>query len=126
VRLTLWMITISICLGVFFATPTGVQEPQRTWEVRDSKAYAKDKLHSWNVRQFKCLDELWTRESHWRPDAFNKKKVMGKHAGGIPQILGMSNKIPATIQIDRGIDYIMYRYGTPCKALAFHKKHWYY
>lgn len=98
----------------------------RDWVVEDSKAYAKDAMLAWVNTQYACLDKLWTKESHWNPEAYNKVKVMGKNAGGIPQLLGMSTKIPAPQQIDRGIAYIMNRYTTPCKALAFHNKRGWY
>jgi hypothetical protein len=98
----------------------------RAWGVQDSKAYAKDKLLAWQENQYRCLDKLWTKESNWRPHAYNKIKVMGKNAGGIPQILGMSPKTPAPEQIDRGLAYIIHRYGTPCQAWKFHeRKGWY-
>ena len=125
-RWTLLTIMILLFLVASCVTLTDMRVVHRTWGVKDSKAYAKDKLYAWEKKQFKCLDELWTLESNWRPNAYNKVKVMGKNAGGIPQLLGMSPKTPATIQIDRGLNYIIERYSTPCKALAFHKKHWYY
>jgi hypothetical protein len=94
--------------------------------VKDSKAYAKDVVSAWADNQYECLDKLWTKESHWRPEAFNKQKVMGKNAGGIPQILGLNPKTPAPLQIDRGMKYIIHRYGTPCMAWKFHqRKGWY-
>ena len=100
--------------------------PVRTWTKQDSKAYARDKLLAWEENQYRCLDKLWSKESNWRPEAYNKRKVMGRNAGGIPQILGMSPKTAPTEQIDRGISYIIYRYGTPCMALKFHnRKGWY-
>ena len=98
----------------------------REWEVADSKAYAQDVVLAWADNQYLCLDKLWTRESNWRPNAYNKVKVMGKNAGGIPQILGLSTQTPAPKQIDRGFAYIMHRYGTPCMAWKFHQqKGWY-
>jgi hypothetical protein len=100
--------------------------PVREWVVEDSKAYAQDVVLAWAANQYECLDKLWTRESNWRAEAYNKVKVMGKNAGGIPQILGLDPKTPATLQIDRGFAYIMHRYGTPCMAWKFHeKKGWY-
>ena len=102
------------------------EQPARVWGVGDSKAYARDKLLAWQENQYRCLDKLWTKESHWRPHAYNKIKVMGKNAGGIPQILGMSPRTPAPEQIDRGLAYIIHRYGTPCQAWKFHeRKGWY-
>lgn len=98
----------------------------REWEVADSKAYAQDVVQAWADNQYECLDKLWTKESNWRANAYNKIKVMGKNAGGIPQILGLDPKTPAPLQIDRGFAYIMHRYGTPCMAWKFHQqKGWY-
>jgi hypothetical protein len=99
---------------------------EREWKVADSEAYARDVVLSWADNQYHCLHKLWTRESNWKPDAYNKIKVMGKNAGGIPQILGLDPKTPAPLQIDRGMKYIIYRYGTPCMAWKFHRqKGWY-
>jgi hypothetical protein len=99
---------------------------EREWVVADSKAYAQDVILEWADNQYLCLEKLWTKESNWRPNAYNKVKVMGKNAGGIPQILGMSTQIPAPKQIDRGFKYIMHRYGTPCTAWKFHQKRGWY
>lgn len=101
-------------------------QPVREWTVTDSKAYAKDQLNDWAIKQYKCLVKLWNQESNWRPNAYNKVKVMGRNAGGIPQLLGMSPSTPPTEQIERGLDYIYYRYGTPCKALAYHNRNGWY
>ena len=99
---------------------------ERTWTAMDSKAYAKDVLYNWADKQYNCLNKLWTQESNWRAEAYNKTKIMGKNAGGIPQLLGMSPDVPAPIQIDRGLAYIKYRYTTPCRAWAFHEaRGWY-
>ncbi len=103
-----------------------VVEAQRRWTIEDSKSYAKDQLNAWNAKQYRCLVKLWHKESNWRPNAYNKVKVMGRNAGGIPQLLGLSPLAPATEQIDRGLDYIYYRYTTPCHALQFHNKNGWY
>jgi hypothetical protein len=88
------------------------------------KQYAKFAVG--DSKQFACLEQLWTKESNWRPKAQNKIKINGKQAGGIPQILGLSPDLPAHLQINRGLDYIEHRYGSPCEAWAFwlkqHKK----
>jgi hypothetical protein len=107
--------------------PAVDEMPQsREWVVQDSKAYAQDVVLAWANNQYECLDKLWTQESNWRAEAYNKIKVMGKNAGGIPQILGLDPKTPAPLQIDRGFAYIMHRYGTPCMAWKFHEqKGWY-
>ena len=96
------------------------------WTVNDSKMYARDSLLAWHHNQWLCLDKLWTKESNWRHEAYNKIKVMGKNAGGIPQILGLSPDTNPTEQIDRGLSYISYRYGTPCEAWKFWQKNGWY
>ena len=106
--------------------PTAIKVTPREWVVKDSKAYARDVVSEWADNQYQCLDKLWTQESNWRAQAYNKVKVMGKNAGGIPQILGLDPRVPAPLQIDRGFAYIMHRYGTPCMAWKFHqRKGWY-
>lgn len=116
---------------VLFAPSTG--QPQsnetiaaRSWVKADSKAYARDRLSVWKETQWSCLSRLWGKESAWNPNAYNTVKVMGRNAGGIPQLLGLDPKLPATIQIERGLDYIYHRYLTPCQAWKhFNRKGWY-
>lgn len=96
---------------------------QNTWSVDDSKAYARDSLAKWKDKQWQCLNSLWSKESAWKSDAFNSVKVMGKNAGGIPQLLGLDPDTPATYQVDRGLDYIYYRYTTPCIAWSHFKRY---
>jgi hypothetical protein len=107
------------------STDTTDKGVQVTWSKEDSKAYARDKLSEWQEEQWSCLTRLWGKESAWNPDAWNSIRVMGKHAGGIPQLLGLDPATPAPRQIERGLDYIYYRYGTPCEAwLHFKQKGW--
>ena len=98
----------------------------KEWTVDDSKLYARESLLAWQHNQWLCLDNLWTKESNWRHEAYNNVKIMGKNAGGIPQILGLSPDTNPTEQIDRGLDYISYRYGTPCRAWKFWQKNGWY
>ena len=125
---TILLLIILIAVGFLSRSVNRTEDtvPVREWKVEDSKAYAKDTVQAWADNQYLCLEKLWHKESNWRPEAYNKIKVMGKNAGGIPQILGMSTQIPAPLQIDRGFSYIMHRYGTPCTAWKFHqRKGWY-
>ena len=107
-----------------------VEAPTQTtahvWKKADSLAYARDRLEVFTNKQFVCLGALWSKESQWNPRAYNKERVMGKNAGGIPQLLGMSPATPPTIQIERGLAYIYFRYETPCRAWEhWKKKRWY-
>jgi len=120
-----------LILGIRLATPTDQPKPTHDdvaegWTVMDSKAYAQDKLYEWQYEEWSCLNKLWIKESNWRPNAYNKVKVMGKNAGGIPQLLGLDPKTPAPKQIDRGLSYIYNRYHTPCQAWKFFNKKGYY
>jgi hypothetical protein len=106
--------------------PTKTYTTQASWSKEDSKAYARDKLSEWQEEQWSCLSNLWGKESAWNPKAYNNIRVMGKNAGGIPQLLGLDPDTPAPRQIERGLAYIYYRYDTPCNAWAFFKKHNYH
>ena len=124
------VLILVVVVGIVIQSASRPKNPtqisKRVWEVADSKAYARDVVLSWADNQYHCLQKLWTKESNWRPDSYNKIKVMGKNAGGIPQILGLDPKTPAPLQIDRGMKYIIHRYGTPCMAWKFHqRKGWY-
>ena len=72
--------------------------------------------------EYLCINTLWTKENRlWDPYAKNKNSS----AFGIPQLLKMKETNPY-LQMDLGYKYIVHRYKTPCKALAFHlKRGWY-
>jgi hypothetical protein len=102
-----------------------------------AKAHAQEQLkfYGWtHSSQWVCLSSLWGKESGWRLSAQNKTPVRVKkngkwvkvYAGGIPQILGMSPKTPAPEQIKRGLVYVKTRYGSPCGALHWWKRHFWY
>ena len=88
-------------------------------EIEKYKLYSHIKLT--NHKQYLCLEKLWYLESKWNPRANNKRST----AYGIPQLLKLKIKDPY-LQIDAGLKYIAHRYGTPCKAMAYHKKHGHY
>ena len=83
------------------------------------KLYTHIKLTNHN--EYLCLEKLWYLESRWNPRAANKHST----AYGIPQLLKLKTNNPYK-QIDAGLKYIAHRYGKPCQALTFHKKHGYY
>ncbi len=86
--------------------------------------------HGWTGAQFACLDDIWTRESHWRVDAHNSNSG----AYGIPQAqpgskmssAGPSWRTNASTQIAWGLSYIARTYGTPCSAWSFWQSHYWY
>ena len=85
------------------------------------KEYALLKIE--DKKQFKCLSQLYGKESAWNPNARN-----GSHYG-IPQ--GKSKYLSTAsgyAQIDWGLDYLFHRYGVDingytnaCKALQHFK-----
>lgn len=105
------------------SAPHRYENTKRNWTPQDSKAYAYDRLGLWRDNQMSCLSKLWGKESAWNPKAYNKIKVQGKNAGGIPQLLGLDPKLPAPKQIERGLDYIYHRYHTPCRAWQHFQKY---
>ena len=86
--------------------------------------------YGFSEKEYKCLNQLWTKESNWNYKSRNKKS--GAH--GIPQALPASKmnvvstdwRTNPVTQIRWGLRYISIRYETPCKAWAKHKRsNWY-
>lgn len=81
-------------------------------------------------KQFSCLNNLWTKESHWNYKAHNYRS--GAH--GIPQalpadkmsVVGTDWRTNPVTQIRWGLRYITIRYETPCKAWSHFKSKRYY
>lgn len=133
-----FLLVAAIAVGIAFSTSAQAFAPKQ-FNMRTptyAKHFAKSQVQywGWSKHQFTCLNQLWTNESNWRADAFNKTPVRvlknGKwvnlHAGGIPQRLGLSPKLSVPVQINQGFVYIKSRYGSPCGALTFWKKHYWY
>lgn len=98
-----------------------------------AKKLARELIPSWGWKsdaQWQCLESLWTKESNWRPDAYNRQPVYQNgeklNAGGIPQILGLDPKISVEEQLYRGFVYIQSRYSDPCSAWRFWTKNFWY
>lgn len=79
----------------------------------EPKEYAKAELErrGYPDKNWVCLENLWQKESNWRPLADNKESS----AFGIAQMLNEKSTNPYK-QIDNGLAYIEYRYGNPCAA----------
>ena len=93
-----------------------VRQIPRTPSASRSHAKRIVLVSGWNLKQWTCLNRLWTHESNFRPNAYNKEKVGGRNAGGIPQLLGLDPKSSVKHQIKVGLKYIVHRYETPCGA----------
>lgn len=105
----------------------------------DIKTYAKSQMGVINgvssssvESEFQCLNNLWNRESNWRPTALNpafapsKSPIPENQAYGIAQAApgskmateGADWKTNPQTQVRWGLKYIKDRYGTPCAAWA--------
>lgn len=132
---------IGICLawGLLLVIPAQAQAPiqkktngqilglpilKKSLKISSSpKLFALRLLEEKNIDpdQFRCLDELWNRESHWNHKADNPTSS----AFGIAQMLGEKSKNPF-VQIRNGIRYIFHRYDDICSALRHHDlRNWY-
>ena len=104
-------VLLAFGIALCFPTEAGSTKPKEYIDFKTYSLYLLD----FNYKEFKRLDELYTHESNWRPEAKN-----GSHYG-IPQ--GRSDYL-ATVdgykQVVWGLDYIGHRYGEPCIALD----HW--
>ena len=85
--------------------------------------------NSWSVEQWKCLQALWTHESHFNPKSSNKSSGAYGIAQFLPTTWG-NYKVHKTsnpsLQIKYGVHYIQKRYGDACNAWNFWKKHYWY
>ena len=90
--------------------------------------------YGWGANQFKCVVQLWQKESSWRPAS----AMPGNSFLGIPQLSKQivvasgytvaEFRASTELQIQLGAKYIKYRkgYGSPCKAWKhFQRKSWY-
>jgi len=108
-----------IAVGAFYvivmaSAPLAEAVNKRQPEIQILKIYTHQRLG--DLKQLNCVDKLWMKESKWNYKADNKHST----AFGIPQILDLKEKDPYR-QIDAGLKYIRYRYGSACKAWAFWK-----
>ena len=85
--------------------------------------------YGWS-NQFGCLNDIYSRESHWSTTAYNSSSG----AYGIPQAdpgikiasAGANWRTSALTQITWGLRYIRGAYGSPCAAWKFWEIHYYY
>ena len=86
--------------------------------------------YTWSEKQFTCLDQLWTKESHWNYKARNKSSGAHGIAQALPatkmEVVGTDWRTNPVTQITWGLKYISERYETPCKAWSkFKRSNWY-
>lgn len=111
-----------------------VVAPYRAGTVNYAKWWARRIMSSqyrWtSTAQYRCLVNLWQRESNWLYTARNS----GSGATGIPQAVPGSKMRSAgpdwrtnpVTQIRWGLGYIKHVYGTPCGAWSHSQAHGWY
>jgi len=101
-------------LGLLLSSSAYAYAPTKALRQMSPKEYAKSQL---SLSEYKCLEELYTRESNWRTTAYNKSG-----AYGIPQLKNPIIKNMSGIdQVRYGLKYVKHRYSTPCNALSHMK-----
>ena len=120
----LWRIARRRCLVVLGVlcvigmTPAeGAKEQTPSADVL--RIYAHVKLVSY--KEFQCFNAIINKESRWSVSARN-----GSHYGLGQMRSKHYGKLDGLSQIDKSIAYIKLRYGTMCKAWAFHQQRNYY
>ena len=91
----------------------------KNYSVDHLKLYAHSRILDY--KEFQCFNRIITKESRWSYTARN-----GSHRGlGQMKSEHYGNLDPFR-QIDATLKYITNRYGTSCKAWAFHEQKGYY
>jgi len=98
-----------------------------------AKEVAKNLINTnyqWADKEFSCLNQLWTKESHWNYKARNKTSGAHGIAQALPatkmEVVGTDWRTNPVTQITWGLKYIQERYETPCKAWSkFKRSRWY-
>jgi hypothetical protein len=110
-----------------------VVEPGRMGTISYNEWYASKYMatnYGWDATQFRCLSNIWMRESGWSQYAHN----WSSGALGIPQAqpgskmasAGANWQTDPQVQIRWGLNYINSSYGSPCNAWSFWQNHnWY-
>lgn len=118
------------------AAPAPAAAPQSLGALQQYAVQAMNARGMNGASEITCLIPLWNHESGWNPNAANPSST----ARGIPQMMmnihyganwqtsaaGVAYLTNPQIQIDRGLEYIAGRYGTPCNAWnTWQSQRWY-
>lgn len=133
--------TITVNLARMKVTTTrtealkAVTSPQAKFFDAEALAFLTVYTQGWKVKEWKCLQYIWTKESHFNPKARNKSSGAYGIAQFMPSTWGnykVKKTADAGLQIKYGLRYIHKRYGSTadpngaCNAKAFWiKNNWY-
>jgi len=98
-----------------------------------AKRFAKEMManeYGWDEEDYKCLNRLWTKESHWNYQARNPRSGAHGIAQALPatkmEKVGTDWRTNPITQIQWGLLYISERYDSPCAAWNKWRKSRYY
>ncbi len=103
-------------------SPPPAPEPVVVDDPAAAQAYAQSRMASfgWDTSEFRCLVNLWNRESGWRTSAQNPYSgaygIPQAYPGSKMQSAGADWRTNFRTQINWGLGYIAGRYGSPCAA----------
>ena len=106
-------------LCLFIGSLSLQMQPAQASSTDHWKLYAHSRII--NETQYKCLSRIIYKESRWNPMAKN-----GSHFGLGQMRSTHYRELDPYRQIDATIKYIKGRYGSMCKAWAFHERHGYF
>lgn len=133
--------TITVSLARMKVTTTrtealkAITSPQARFFDAEALAFLTVYTQGWKVKEWECLQFIWTKESHFNPKALNKSSGAYGIAQFMPSTWGnykVEKTADAGLQIKYGLRYILKRYGSTsdpngaCNAMRFWKKNnWY-
>lgn len=106
-------------LCLFVGSLSLKMQPAQASSIDHWKLYAHSRII--NETQYKCLSRIIYKESRWNPLSKN-----GSHFGLGQMRSTHYRDLDPYRQIDATIKYIKGRYGSMCKAWAFHERHGYF
>ena len=106
-------------LCLFIGSLCVQMQPAQASEADHYKLYAHSRII--NDQQYECFKKIIFKESRWNPMAKN-----GSHYGLGQMRSKHYRELDPYRQIDASIKYIKVRYGSMCKAWAFHQKKGYF
>jgi hypothetical protein len=106
-------------LCLFIGSLSLQMQPAQASNADHYKLYAHSRII--NDEQYICLKHIIYKESRWNPNAKN-----GSHYGLGQMRSTHYRELDPYRQIDATIKYIKHRYGSMCKAWAFHQKKGHY
>lgn len=94
------------------------------------KYYAYEQVtETWSEHEWSAFNTIIQKESAWNNEAQNPNSTAfgyGQFLNSTWKLVGCTKTPDANIQIDCTIKYIQKVYGTPTKALQFHRLNNYY